>query len=160
MSSNVINQVAFLRTSREFPEELHQLVVEINKTYLDIANAVNARTIGIFPVNRPAQTGDAWFFTSSRQSSLRQVFAFGAITAGSSINIPYKIFGFNRLIALFGAAITDAPDQRPIPYAATNANSNISVRLDTANTQIIISVGSGSPNVVSGQVVFEWLSQA
>ena len=54
MSSNLINQVAYLRTSREFPEELHQLTVEINKTYVDIANAVNARVIGLFPTNRPA----------------------------------------------------------------------------------------------------------
>lgn len=157
--SSPFNQVAYLRTSREFPEELHQLSVEINKTYIDIANAVNVRTIGLFPVNRPAQTGNSWYFTSVRQQTLRQVYPFGAIATGATLNIPYKITGFNRLIALWGAVVTDAPDERPIPFASVVANGNIQVLLDTANSQIVISVGAGSPNVVSGFIVFEWLSQ-
>ena len=36
MSSNIVNQVAYLRTSREFPDELHQLSVEVNKMYVDM----------------------------------------------------------------------------------------------------------------------------
>jgi hypothetical protein len=159
MSSNFINQVAYLRTTREFPEELHQLTIEVNKTYVDIANTVNVRTIGLFPVNRPAQTGESWHFTSDRHSGIRQVFAFGAIAAGGTLNIPYKITGFNRLIRLFGTVITDAPDQRPIPYSSVTANANIETLLDTVNSQIVIKVGAASPNVVSGFIVFEWISQ-
>lgn len=159
MSSNFINQVAYLRTSREFPEEIHQFTVEVGKMYIDIANAVNARTIGLFPVNRPAQTGESWFFTTSRQSTIRQVYEFGAIAAGATLNIPYTINGFNRLVRLFGAVKTDVPDERPIPYSSVTANANIEVRLDTVNKQIVIILGAASPNVVSGQVVFEWLSQ-
>ncbi len=158
MSTNFVNQVAYLRTSREFPEELHQLSVEINKSYVDIANAVNARTIGLFPVNRPAQTGNSFYFTSTRQQTLRQVYAFGAIAAGASLNIPYKITGFSRLIMLYGAVVTDAPDERPIPFASVVANGNIQTILDTANSRIVITVGAGSPNVISGFIVFEWLS--
>lgn len=159
MSTNFANQVAYLKTSREFPEELHQLTVEINKTYIDIANAVNARTIGLFPLNKPAQTGEAWYFTTSRQSSLRQVYSFGAIAAGATLNIPYSISGFNRMVRLFGAVKTALPDERPIPYSSVAANANIDVRLDTANNRIVIAVGVASPNVLSGQIVFEWLSQ-
>lgn len=158
MSTNIANQVAYLRTSREFPEELHQLSVEINKSYVDIANAVNSRTIGLFPVNRPAQTGNSFYFTSTRQQTLRQVYSFGAIAAGATLNINYKITGFSRLIMLYGAVVTDAPDERPIPFASVVANANIETILDTANSQIVITVGAGSPNVVSGFIVFEWLS--
>lgn len=158
MSSNIANQVAYLRTSREFPEELHQLSVEINKSYVDIANAVNSRTIGLFPVNRPAQTGNSFYFTSTRQQTLRQVYSFGAIAAGATLNIPYKITGFSRLIMLYGAVVTDAPDERPIPFASVVANANIQTVLDTANSRIVITVGAASPNVVSGFIVFEWLS--
>lgn len=159
MSSNIANQVAYLRTSREFPEELHQLSVEINKSYVDIANAVNARTIGLFPVNRPAQTGNSFYFTSTRQQTLRQVYSFGAIAAGGvPLFIPYKITGFSRLIMLYGAVVTDQPDERPIPFASVVANGNIQTILDTANSRISITVGAGSPNVISGFIVFEWLS--
>ena len=79
MSSNIINQVAYLRTSREFPEELHQLSVEINKMYVDVAGAVNERTIGLFPVNRPSQTGNSYYiFQNRKQQTLRQVYTFTA----------------------------------------------------------------------------------
>lgn len=159
MSTNFINQVAYLRTSREFPEELHQLSVEVNKMYVDIANTVNARTIGLFPVNRFAQTGEAWFFTSTRQSTIRQVYQFGAIAAGATLNIPYKISSFNRLVRLFGAVKTDVPDERPIPYPSVTINANIEVRLDTVNNLIVIIIGAASPNIASGFIVFEWLSQ-
>lgn len=169
MSTNLINQVAYLRTSREYPEEIHQLCVEVNKTYVDIANAVNVRTIGLFPTNRPAQTGDTWYFSNTTaqplqkqilgQQTIRQVYPFGAIASGATLNIPYTITGFNRLIRLFGAVVTDQPDERPIPFASVTANANIETILDTPNSQITISVGAGSPNVVSGFIVFEWLSQ-
>ena len=159
MSSRIINQVGFLRTSREFPEEIHQLSIEINRSYVDIANTVNARTIGIFAVNRPAQTGESWYFSSTRNQALRQIYEFGAIAAGATLNIPYKISSFNRLVRLFGSVVTDFPDSRPIPFPSVTANGNIQVRLDTAGSQIVITVGAASPNVVSGFIDFEWLSQ-
>jgi len=80
MSANVVNQVAYLRTTREFPEEIHQLSVEINKCYVDIASAVNNRTISIFPKNRPAVNGENWFITNQRQQGFRQIYTF---TSGS-----------------------------------------------------------------------------
>ena len=159
MSSRIINQVGFLRTSREFPEEIHQLSIEINRSYVDIANTVNARTIAIFAVNRPAQTGESWYFSSTRNQGLRQVYEFGAILAGATLNISYSISGFNRLIRLFGAVKT-ATDERPIPFvSATDPTGNIEVRLNTSANQIVIVNGATAPAIVSGQIVFEWLSQ-
>jgi len=156
---NILHQVPYLRTSREFPEEIHQLTVEVNRSYVDVANAVNARIIGVFPVNRPVQTGESWFFSTTRHQALRQVYEFGAIAAGGILNIPYKVQGFFSLVSLSGSVITNQPDQRPIPYSSVSANSNIETLLDTNTNQIRILVGSGSPNVVSGFIVFTWLSQ-
>ena len=62
------------------------------------------------------------------------------------------------MIRLFGGVVTDIPDERPIPYSSATANANIETRLDTVNSQIVIIVGAASPNVVSGFIVFEWLS--
>ncbi len=159
MNNSYINQSAYLRTSREYPEEIHQLSVEVNRTYVDVANAVNLRTIGLFAVNRPAITGEGWYFTSSKQQSLRQLYSFGAIAAGGTLNIPYNITNFDRLVRLFGSVNT-ANDERPIPYPSVTANANIETKLDTVNKNIVISVGAASPAVVSGLIVFEWLSQS
>src|SRR6188768_2798974 len=81
MSANVVNQVAFLRTSREFPEEPVQLVTEINKSYIDVANAVNNRTISIYPANRPAITGNNFFIKNQRRQSLRQIYYITSVAA-------------------------------------------------------------------------------
>src|SRR5437868_11220548 len=78
MSVNITNQVAFLRTSRNFPEDLHQLCFEVNKTYVEIASNVNSRTIGLFPFNVSAQTGEKWYFNSQAQSGFRQIYTFTA----------------------------------------------------------------------------------
>lgn len=154
--NNIVNQVAFLRSSREFPEEIKGLAFQCNKSYVDIANTVNARIIGIFSTNFPAITGESWFISGARrQQTLRQVYLFGAIAAGGSlaINILVGKFTFTRI---FGTCITDLPDQRPIPYASVAANSNIDIRV--TSTQIIISVGAASPNIISGIIDLEWLS--
>lgn len=75
MTTNISNQVAYLRTSRDFPEEFGMLLLELDKSYIDIANCINARTIGLFTTNKAAITGESWFFDKNkRQQSLRQAF--------------------------------------------------------------------------------------
>lgn len=154
--NNIVNQVSYLRTSREFPEDLHQLSVEVNKTYVDIANCVNSRTIGLFPMNRAAVTGESWYLSGNRrQQTLRQVYPFGIIAAGGILNIPYKLQGFSQFSRIYGTCITST-DFRPIPYASLVVNSNIDIRVTTTN--IVIAVGAASPALVSGIIILEWLS--
>ena len=156
MSTNVSNPVAFLRTSREFPEEIHQLTVEINKAYLDIANAVNSRTIGIFSANKPSLTGNNWFYQGGRrQETLRQIYTFsssGNITHGINTS---QISGFVNIYGSF----TDGTNWYPLPYVdVTNANNQVSVSVTSSN--IVISSGAGSPpSITKGFVILEWLSQ-
>lgn len=155
MSINIINQVAFLRTTREFPEEPHQLSVECNKAYLDTANVVNVRTIGIFTINRPILTGEGWFLTNQKQNSFRQVYTFGTIAPGASLSIPYKANGLVQFSKIYGTCITNIPDYRPIPYASVTVNANIELRVNTSN--IIISNGAASPTLNSGIIIIEWI---
>lgn len=156
MSSNVVNQAPFLRTSRNFPQEIQALAVEINKSYVDIANSVNQRTIGIFPANTQAITGEQWFVASGnqRQQTLRKVFTFTA--AG---NIPHGISftnlsGFTRIYGTF----TDGSIWYPLPYVdVTSATNQVNVIVNSTN--IVISSGSGTPPTISsGFLVLEWLS--
>lgn len=159
MSSNVTNQQSFLRTSRSFPEEIHQLSVEVDRSYVDIANAVNFRTIGIFASSSPSITGNSYFFSKNqRQQSLRQIYPFGAIAAGATLNIPYSTKGLNQFATIYGTCITAVPDYRPLPYASVTANANIELKVTSTN--IVITLGAASPNVTSGLIVIEWISNA
>lgn len=159
MTTNIVNTMPYLRTSREYPyEDAHQLSVEVNKTYVDVANAVNQRTIGLFPVNNPAITGESFYLTNQRQQTLRQVYPFGAITAGSTLNIPINVKGVTQYSRIYGTCITSVPDNRPIPYASVVANGNIDLSVTTSN--IVIVAGSGGPNIVSGIIILEWITNA
>lgn len=153
--NNISNPVAFLRTSRTFPsDDSKQLSVEIDRAYVDIANTVNSRVIGLFSVNRPAITGESWFPTSARQQTLRQLYIVtGTGNIAHGINTS-QIAGFTRIYGTF----TDGSVWYPLPYVnATAANNQIQITVTSTN--IVITAGGGSPPTVSsGFVVLEWLS--
>jgi hypothetical protein len=153
MTANVVNQVAYLRTSREFPEEIHQLTVEVNKSYVDIANAVNNRTISIFPTNRPAITGESWFFNNQRQQTLRQFYPFTTTTA-----IPHGInfINISQFTRLYGQ-YTDGTNWYGL-IAGSNVAIAGQISFYLTPTDIVFLVGGGAPAVTKGTVILEWLS--
>lgn len=160
MSVNIVNQVAYLRSSREFPSEIKQLSVEVFKTYTDIANKVNARTIGLFSINRPSITGESWFLTRTknrgpRQQTFRQVYEING-TGNFPHGIVFgDIFGFTRIYGTF----TNNTNWYPLPYVdVISATNQISIIVNPTN--IVITAGAGAPpTIVSGFVVLEWLAE-
>lgn len=163
MTSNIVNQVPYLRTSRQFPEDLKQLSIEVNKSYIDTATAVNNRTIGIFPTNRPAITGESWYFSSQRQQTLRQIYPFGAIAAGTELDIPHGLDLDNvvRFTRIYATVTTTTPDYRPIPYidpAVLTTGMTILVGPVAGVSCIRIVLGATAVPVTSGVAVLEWLS--
>lgn len=161
--NNVTNQVPYLRTTRQFPEDLRQLTVEMNKSYLDIANAVNNRTISIFPSNQPGITGESWYLSQNqKQQTLRKIYSFGAIATGTELDIPTGLttpLGFTRIYGTVTTII--GVDYRPLPYVdcftPTN-NMTILVGIVGGIQQIRIALGTTAPPVVSGIAVLEFLS--
>ena len=155
MSTNVVNQVAYLRTSREFPEDLHQLTVEVNRAYVDTAQAVNSRIIGLFPTNRPAITGESWFINQNRsQQTLREVFTF---TNTASINHGINVVDPNQFTHGYGS-YTNGANSFGILFGTSVAVAGI-LSFYVTLTQIVFVVGAGSPTLTSGKIVLEWLSQ-
>lgn len=156
MSANVVNQVAYLRTSRDFPEQTGQLVVEINKAYVDTANAVNNRTISIFPTNRAAINGESWFLTGNRkQQGVRQVYTFtttAAITHGVSVQ------DSAQFIRCFGS-YTDGTKTYGLIFGNIGTPIAGQIVFYVTTTQIEFVVGVGAPVVTKGTIVLEWLSQ-
>lgn len=162
MSTNVVNQVAYLKTSRDFPEDGKELTVEVNKSYVDIANAVNNRTISIFPVNRPAINGESWFIIQNKkQQGFRKVFYFETT---ADIRIGFKISSISRFVRCFGEYTDGANWYGLINGTSVAIAGQISffVFLDVANADSDILrfvTGGGAPALTSGTVVLEWISK-
>lgn len=162
MSTNVVNQVAFLRTSRLFPEDAKELTLEINKTYVDIANAVNSSVDGIFPVNQPAITRESWFLTkNTKQQSLRQIYTF---TTNADIPIGFKFNKVDKFVRIYGT-YTDATNWYgliPTTTVAIAGQIGIFLFLDGASTTtdlIRFTTGVGAPAIDNGIIVIEWISR-
>jgi len=154
--NNIVNTVAYLRTSREFPEELHQLTVEVNKAYIDIANVVNNRIISLFPLNRPAITGENWFL-NDKQQTLRQVYAFTSITAITHNINGSAGFRLGSSTRVFGT-YTDGTNDYGLIFGTNGGPIPNQISFYITKTQIIFIKDAGAPALSSGRIVIEWLS--
>ena len=158
MTTNIVNRDPYLRTTREFPEELSQLSKECNKSYVDIAASVNDRTIGIYPINNPAISGDQYFLTAgTKRQTLRQVYTF---TSTANINTNVKVTDPNQFIRAFGS-YTDGMNCYGLIYGTSvSIAGQISFYIDcsTSTKNIIFKTGAGAPALTSGRIVLEWLS--
>lgn len=145
----------YLRAQRLFPpDDLRALANENDHAYIDIANKVNERVIGIFAVNNPIVTGESWFITGQKQQSLRQVFTFtaaGAITHG--INFA-SITGFTRGFGSY----TDGTNWYGVIFGTSVAIAG-EVSFYITPTTIVVLLGAGAPAITRGILVVEWLSQ-
>jgi hypothetical protein len=154
MSSNIVNQVAFLRTSRSFPIIPEELSLELSKSFIETSNAINDRIIGIFPTNRPAITGESWFLLNNRkQQSFRKVFTFTSTT-----NFNHEI-DFNELdyfSSIYGT-FTNGTDWFGL-IAQTSTAIAGQIGFYITSSQISFVTGGGAPSLTKGIIVLEWLS--
>jgi len=156
MSTNIANRSPYLRTSREFPVDPQALNVELSKSYIDIANIVNARTIGTYG-SVPTVTGNTWFTSGSatKRQTLRQIFTF---TAAGNITHNINTSNIAGFVSIYGT-FTDGTNWYPLPYVDVAAANN-QVNVIVTPTVITITAGGGAPpTITSGFVVLEWLSQ-
>jgi len=154
MTSNVINKVPYLRTSREFPEEVKELAYHVNTSYVDIANAINNRTISLFPTTKPAITGENWYLQQNRkQQGFRQVYPFTTTS-----NIPHNIDipNIDAFVRMYGC-YTDGTNWYGL-LATTTTGIAGQWSFYLSNTDIVFVNGGGTPTVTKGTIVLEWLS--
>lgn len=156
--NNITNQIGFLRNSRTFPEDLHQLTVEVNKAYVDTALVVNNRIISTFSVNKPSRDGENWYFTTQRQEGFREVYRFtsgGAIIA--DIPLGFTLASISQPTRCWGQ-YTDGTSFYGIIWASSVAIAG-QVTFYLTPDVIRFVVGAGAPTINSGFVVIEWISQ-
>lgn len=161
MSSNVTNQIAFLRTSRNFTNEIEKLTPELSKTYIDIANAVNSRTISLFSVNVPSITGESWFISKNqRQQGFRQIYPFTTFAAIDH-NIPSM--NVERFVRGFGEFTDASGNWYGLLFGTNSALVGqvvfyITPTVGSVSGQIVFLDSSGK-TPTKGTVVLEWISQ-
>jgi hypothetical protein len=159
--NDVLSQVSFLRTSRNFPPEAKQLSIEVDRSYIDIARNVNNRVIGFFTINRSTVTGENWFITQARrQQGLRQVYRFqdSDFTAGvATISHGIQFRSLTNFIRIWGTFF-DGTNWQTLPYVdVVNVTNQINVKVNS--TDIVITKGAGAPPAVqNGLIVVEWLA--
>lgn len=153
MSSNFVNTVPYLITSRIFSEEIGQLTVEMNICYADIANAVNNREIGIYPTNMPAVNGKSWFFTNQKQQGLQQLYTF---TAAGNIPHGINVSGIYKFSTAYGS-FTDGTNSYGVIYGSNVAIAG-QLSFYITSTNIVVIAGVGAPAITSGLIVVEWIS--
>lgn len=156
MTANITNQQGFLRTSRNYPPELSQLAVEVSKSYIDVANAVNIRVIGLFAINKATVGGESWFLTNNqRQQNLRQVYKF----ADGNLVIPHglNLKTLTNFVRIWGTFF-DGVRWQTLPYVdVLNVTNQITVNVDVTNINIIKGAGA-PPACQNGLVIIEWIS--
>ncbi len=148
------NVTPYLRASRSFPEDLHLISIEMNKAYIDIANAVSVRTIGLFTPNKPTITGEAWFYDNNqRHQGLRQIFTF-ITTAPITHAIDFN--GVNMFSRCYGE-YTDGTNWYGL-ISGTSVAIAGQISFYLTPTQIVFQTGAGAPGLIKGILVVEWLS--
>lgn len=160
-SSNAL--AAFLQTSRKFSKDPVELEPVLSKTYSEVAQAVNFRTIGLFETNQ-ITIGDKYFNTGdpqNRRSAFRKTFPFGAIAAGATLTILHGITGIVELVHFYGNCITDAsvfPNAKyeSLPFVSVTAATE-QINLYANDTIITIINGAGNNNIISGTIILEFL---
>lgn len=134
---------------------MRQFTIQANKAFVDTANAVNSRTIGIFPTSRPAINGEAWFLTANqKQEALRQVYP---VTSTSAINHGITVVTLSQFIRCWGN-FTDGTNAYGLIFGSSVAIAG-QISFYITPTQIVFLIGAGSPAFTSGTVILEWLSQ-
>lgn len=151
--NNIVNSIPYLKTSRSFPEDAENLSTELDKAYLEIAQAVNARTIGLYPINKSAITGNAFFLTSKKRQTLRQVYVFTTTTA-----INHNITSINpNDFTNCNGSYTDSTNDYGLFWATSVAIAG-QITFYLTSTQIIFVVGAGAPALTSGRIILEYIS--
>lgn len=154
MSSQTFNQTPYLRTSWDFPEDAKQLSIELDRSFIDVANSINDRTIGIYASNKPVVNGETWFYDQNKKyQALRKIYS-----ATSFANIPHNINTNNLVIfTKISGGFISGTTFYPLPYVHPTAANQVGIQVSSSN--IVFNVGGSAPSPSKVLIILEWLSQ-
>jgi hypothetical protein len=154
---NQFHRQPYLKLQWKFPpDDIKSFSSQVDMAYIEIAQKVNSRIIGTYPVNVLSVTGEKWFFSGAPnpQQSLRQVYPFTAAGA-----IPHGLIwaDVSSISPKSYGTFTDGTNWYGCIYASNVAIAG-QVSFYVTNTNIVILSGAGAPAIVSGYINLEYLS--
>ncbi len=156
MTTNNFQLSAFLREQRQFPnEDIVELSAQCDHSYIDIAQKVNLRTIGVYPTGFPILNGENWYTTGqpTKRDGYRRVYPFTAAgTIAHGIN-PSSIFLFANSFGSY----TDGTNYYGAIFASNVAIAG-QITFYVTPTNIVILAGAGAPAITSGLITLQWIS--
>lgn len=164
--STNISKAPYLRTSRQFPEKIELLSIELNKSYVDTAHAVNNRIIGIHTLDKPSVGGENWFLNTTvnqfvqKSQNLRQVYSFT-----STGNIPHNVLsGIFTISPKSYGVFNDGTNWYGVIFGSSVAIAGqvsfyVTPSVGTTSGNIVVLSGAGAPTITNGFILLEWLSQ-
>lgn len=154
MTIPTINDTPFLFTSRRFPQEPSQLSLELSKSYIEIANAVNTRSIGIFPASKAAINGQRWYLgqqlVNPNQQGFTQVYP---ITSFTTFNHGLNLDSIDRFTQCWGG-YTDGTNWNGVTWALPAGIAG-QVTFYITSTQVVF---VGVAAITKGQIVLQWIA--
>lgn len=148
----------YLRDQRQFPyDNVGELAKQVDQAYIDIANKVNSRTIGIYATNYPIITGDSWYLQGQpqKQQSLKQVFPFSAV---GNIRHGINFSSVSYISPNSYGTFSDGTNWYGVIYAS-NVVIPGQVSFYVTPSNIVILTGAGAPAISNGFIILEWISQ-
>lgn len=155
-----LNFSPYIVSSRIFPFNDVELPNVLNKMYFEVANGVNARTIGIYDKFQIA-TGNRYFNDgdpTNRLQSFRQVYTLASIAIGTNtIASNIAIDANTRFVNIYGVAqsTTIATPLTPWIVGTPNDAPYLRVNLATGNIEIITTTANWT--TFSAIVVLEYI---
>lgn len=167
-------QTPFLPTSKNFPLEPNELSQTLTKSWTEIALSINSRVVSIYDIVQN-NTGERWpnaDNTPDSRQAFRTVYFIlpvapaANIPAGTTRSVAHGLTGVTEFLPTSSAIVnTDGtdkagppfiPDWRTLSYVdVTDVLASINWWID--DTNINISIGANSANVLSATVVLEYL---
>ncbi len=153
----MLRQGPYLKEQLNFPADIDKMSDQINQAYIDIAQKVNSRTIGIFADKFSVVTGEQWYLSgqSDKQQTLRQLFPF---TTSAPITHGINWSSLSLISPHSYGTYTDDTNWYGVIYANNQPIAN-QVSFYVTPTQIIITVNGTAPAITSGVILLEWLSK-
>lgn len=155
MTTNTINTAPYLRTYRKFPEDATLLAKELTRGWIETANCVNQRVIGLLSSSSPTVTGTTYYLSgpSDKQQSLQRIFTFSE----TNLTIDHGIAPNTYVLPIFisKSGYTDGTNSFGLAQTYPPLAGQISA--EVTPTQILITQGPATPATFNGLIVLEWL---
>lgn len=151
------SQGYFLDNTLIIPDDKTDLEYLAKTRYTEIADTINLREIGVFPLAE-VETGQQWY-TPGNPQQYRQVFRkvipIGSVAAGPGTAVNHGITSISRFTNIYGTGNAAGPLYYALPYSEAGGTGNVEVQVSDVSVTVIL--GATAPALTDVEVVLEYI---